>query len=295
MTQVPQSERSQRIARRQIVNLLAYVPVVAMPSERGVMLCNGRIRGDVAVEELERIRPQQVGHGGRQVGKIGQDRFAQIDVSSWGPGVHLGREQQAQQPHARAGEREAQQRHQRLGTRKRRTRPSMPFPRRTDRSAAAASRAAPSTSSCTTSYSVSSSSSLISIRSAARMVLRRRPRAVWAKAPASWRTSTMRSWPCSVSRRSDFRVRATSSCSPSTRVLTLRTCPATLKATTATANARPRNESAKTASEIAATGPTHSWDTPTCASARVIIRLLPPGKAHELLGCDLRTNLCPLR
>ena len=133
-------------------------------------------------------------------------------------------------------------------------------------------------------------------------------RLVWAKAPASCRTSTIRSWPCSVRRRSDFRV-------PGDVVLqahrpacsTLRTCPATSKR-----GARPRpppgprNESAMNGQRDRHGRPDPAGVAPTCSSASVIIRVYLRGRldglpdatcgdhAHPLIQRRLRHHRNPL-
>ena len=151
MAEVAQSEGAKGVGGREIVDLLADMPVVAVPAERGIVLRDGGVRRDVAIQEVEREGAQEVGHGRREAREVGQNRFAEIDVGSRGPGVRLLWNDQDDEPHAQHGEREAGEVHERLGTRMRLTRPSMPLPRRSERSAAARSNAVLSTSSCTTS------------------------------------------------------------------------------------------------------------------------------------------------
>src|SRR5207244_5748834 len=67
VAEVAQPEGTERVGGGQVVDLLAHVPVVTVASERGVVLRDGGVGGDVAVEEVERIRAQQVGYGGRKL------------------------------------------------------------------------------------------------------------------------------------------------------------------------------------------------------------------------------------
>ena len=143
MAQVAQAEGAQRIGGREIVNLLPDVPVVAVPAQRRVVLGDRRVGRDVAVEEVEGIGAEQVGHRGRKIGQVGENRFAEVDVGAGGPGVRLLRHHQQDEPHAQQREREAGKAHQRLGTSIRRTRPSMPLPPPQRVRSAAATSSAP--------------------------------------------------------------------------------------------------------------------------------------------------------
>ena len=107
--QVAQAERAQAVGGGQVVDLLAHVPVVTVAAERGVVFRDGGVGRDVAVQEIERVGAQQVGHGGRELGEAGEDRFAQIDVRARRPGVGRGGQREYHQPHAREREREARQ------------------------------------------------------------------------------------------------------------------------------------------------------------------------------------------
>ena len=152
VAEIPQPERAQRIGGGEVVDLLADVPVVAVATERRVVLRDRGVGGDVAVEEVEGVGAEQIGHGGRQLGQAGRgptrpDRCACPGVQAW---AECGK-RESDEPHAREGEREARQGHDRPAASMRRTRPSMPLPRRTERSVDATSSAASSTSPCTTS------------------------------------------------------------------------------------------------------------------------------------------------
>src|SRR6476469_8700483 len=198
VTQVAKAEGAQTVRGSQVVDLLAHVPVVAVTPERRVVLGDGGIGGDVAVEKVERVGAEQVGHGGGKLAEIPEHRLTQIDVGARRPGVRRVGKGKKHEPHAREGEREACESHDRPATIRRRTRFRTPLPRRTERSVAATSRAASSTSPCTRSYRVSRSASLSSTRSTPRISLRRTRRPVWANAPASFRTTTIRYCPFSV-------------------------------------------------------------------------------------------------
>ena len=106
--------------------------------------------------------------------------------------------------------------HRRLGTRSRRTRPSMPFPWRTVRSAAATSRAVSSTSSCTTVVERLEIGQLGLDLSTPRTTLRRIRRPVWANAPASLPHQHHQVLGLLGQPARALSVWATSSCSPST-------------------------------------------------------------------------------
>jgi len=62
MTEVAQAEGAKGIRLGQVVDLLPDVPVVAMTSQRRVVLRDGGVGRDVAVEEADRMRAQQLGH-----------------------------------------------------------------------------------------------------------------------------------------------------------------------------------------------------------------------------------------
>src|SRR5215203_2724959 len=89
VAEISQSEGSQSVSGREIVNLLAHVPIMAMAAERRVMLRDRGVCGDVAVQEVERVRTKQLGDAARQGCKVRENRFSQVDVGTRGPGVRF--------------------------------------------------------------------------------------------------------------------------------------------------------------------------------------------------------------
>src|SRR5256884_10004604 len=197
MRQVPEPEGAQRIGRREIEDLLAHVPGVTVPPDRGVLLREGGLGRDVAVQVVVGERPQQVGDGGGQLVQVRQHRLAEVDVRARRPGVGYGREQ-----------RDARQRRRRRGRQAPgaqcflrrlmagRPQSSTARPRRTFRSVAATSSVVVSTSSWTTSNRASRSARRVSAASAAFTIRPRSSRDVPTRLSASvrivatsWRTS----------------------------------------------------------------------------------------------------------
>jgi hypothetical protein len=61
MTEISQAKSPQRVDLRVIVDLLANMPGVAVPADRRVLLRDGGVRRDVAVEKIKRKGPEEVG------------------------------------------------------------------------------------------------------------------------------------------------------------------------------------------------------------------------------------------
>ncbi len=150
MTEVAESERTQGVGAGEVVDLLTHVPEVTMPAQGGVVLRDRGVGRDVAVEKIEGIGAEEIRHRPRAgTGDCPEPTRPGRCVC---PASRRGRRRgppggraPRQSLRARGG-----QRHRRLATSSRRTRPSIPLPRRTERSAAATSSAVSSTSSCTT-------------------------------------------------------------------------------------------------------------------------------------------------
>ena len=113
MGQVAQAEGAERIAACVVVDLLAHMPVVAMPAHGSVILGYRTIGRDVAIEEVERKRPQQVGHGGGEEREVFQDALAQVDVSGRRPRVQRVRQNRARNHHYEQHRGHATQSHRR--------------------------------------------------------------------------------------------------------------------------------------------------------------------------------------
>src|SRR5258705_5473920 len=195
--EVPETEGPQRIARREVEDLLAPVPRVAMPADRSVLLRHRCVGRDVAVEKIVRERAQQIGDDGRELVQVREHRFTQEDVGAGRPGVRDSREEHRCDDGQEGGR--GQSLHPRF----------LPFsnlrlhfhtesPRRTSRSVAAASMAVSSSSCCMTSVSASRSVSRSSALSAARTMRCRTSRDAPTRAsasvliePISWRTSSI--------------------------------------------------------------------------------------------------------
>src|SRR5258708_39799251 len=80
MGEVAEAKGTERIAGGQVEDLLADVPGVAVPADRGVLLRHRRVGGDVAVEKVVREPAQQIGDKGGQLVQIGEHRLTEEDV-----------------------------------------------------------------------------------------------------------------------------------------------------------------------------------------------------------------------
>ncbi len=149
VAEVAEAEGAHRIRFGQVVDLLTHVPEVAVASQRSVVLRDGRVGRDVAVEKVEGVCAEEIGDDGREHRQVRQHRLAEIDVGAGCPGVRRVRRDEKEESDDDHRPQQAASAHRRLGTSMRRTRPSMPLPWREVRSAAATSRAVSSTSSCT--------------------------------------------------------------------------------------------------------------------------------------------------
>jgi len=156
MRQVAQPEGPEAVAPGQVVDLLPHVPRVTVPAHRGVLLGDGAVGRDVAVEEIEREGAQQIGDRAREARQVGQDRLAEVDVGAGGPGQErIGEEQDHQSDGHERGQSATNGQRPRPSLSSRRIRLNQLVPVRNVRRVTAASSAVSSTSSASTSYTAS--------------------------------------------------------------------------------------------------------------------------------------------
>jgi hypothetical protein len=151
MAQVPEAERAQRVRGRAVVDLLSHMPEMTVTAERGVLLRDGGVGGDVAVQEVVRVRTQQVGDGDWKQVQVGEERFTQVDMRAGCPRPRRLREDEKGDPDDDEAAEEPPKRHRLAPTpRKRRATRITGLPRSV-RTVDATSIAASSTSPATTS------------------------------------------------------------------------------------------------------------------------------------------------
>src|SRR2546425_3644389 len=195
--QIAQPEGAERIAGREIQDLLPDVPGMTVTAHRRVLLCHRGVGGDIAVQKIVRERTQQIGDECRELMQIGKHGLAQKDVRAGRPGVRDPGEQH--EPHHSEPQRDGGLLHRRfLPLSNLRLHRQTERPRRTSRMVAAASSAVSSSSSCMTSANASSDVRRSSAASAALTMRCRTSRDAPTIASASilmeamsWRTSVI--------------------------------------------------------------------------------------------------------